>query len=134
MRLLDETEMLYPENKMLVSFLETLIWSENNIAGEPLDTQFNIQDIDQGCADLLKKVCKEFLKRVGDYTQLEHDYTQLGHDFYLTIAGHGAGFWVGDWPINGDKLTSICEEYIQSIYVFEYNNTIFVDIYYNLNK
>jgi len=30
---------------------------------------------------------------------------------WLTIAGHGAGFWDGDWPLNGDLLTQWCKSY-----------------------
>jgi hypothetical protein len=28
-----------------------------------------------------------------------------GHDFWLTRAGHGAGYWDGDYPETGARLT-----------------------------
>jgi hypothetical protein len=41
----------------------------------------------------------------------ELTYASAGHDFWLTRVGHGAGFWDGDWPKNGDALTEICKKY-----------------------
>lgn len=40
-----------------------------------------------------------------------------GHDFWLTSAGHGAGFWDGDWPKYGDLLTKKCENQEINLYV-----------------
>ena len=36
-----------------------------------------------------------------------------GHDFWLSRNGHGAGFFDGDWPENGDKLQAAAEKYGQ---------------------
>lgn len=33
----------------------------------------------------------------------------FGSDLYLTAAGHGAGFWDGDWGPVGDNLTEIAK-------------------------
>ena len=33
----------------------------------------------------------------------------FGADLYLTAAGHGAGFWDGDWDSIGDALTEIAK-------------------------
>jgi hypothetical protein len=55
----------------------------------------------------------------------EADDTDLGHDFWLTRAGHGAGFWDGDYDwLNrdgvdvGDKLTELCKRFpARSLYL-----------------
>ncbi len=38
----------------------------------------------------------------------------FGSDLYLTAAGHGAGFWDGDWAPVGDELTRIVERHAPS--------------------
>ena len=30
---------------------------------------------------------------------------QMGRDLWLTMQGHGSGFWDGDWPVYGDMFT-----------------------------
>ena len=39
------------------------------------------------------------------------EYERAGSDFHLTRNGHGAGFWDGDWPEHGDKLTELSKPY-----------------------
>ena len=34
-----------------------------------------------------------------------------GHDFWFTGCGHGCGFWDGDWPEAGNRLTEACKKY-----------------------
>ena len=36
--------------------------------------------------------------------------SEFGHDLWLTSAGHGAGFWDGDWDMDGDALTKLVEK------------------------
>lgn len=36
----------------------------------------------------------------------------FGSDLYLTAAGHGAGFWDGDWDPIGDELTAIADRHM----------------------
>jgi hypothetical protein len=66
----------------------------------------------------IKVDCAEFQRLAGglipggcnrsnEYSELE----QAGHDFWLTRNLHGAGFWDGDWPEVGDKLTAISEQF-----------------------
>lgn len=54
-------------------------------------------------ADLIPHGCR----RNNEYS----DYQQAGHDFWLTRNGHGCGFWDGDWPEVGDKLTAIAKQF-----------------------
>lgn len=39
------------------------------------------------------------------------DMGQVGHDFWLNRNGHGAGFWDGDYPVHGDKLSAIARTF-----------------------
>lgn len=38
--------------------------------------------------------------------------SHAGQDLFLTPAGHGSGFWDGDWS-NGDKLTELAREFCE---------------------
>lgn len=60
--------------------------------------------------ELAIRDCTRFLQRAGDLIT-ERGAKRAGHDFFLTRNGHGAGFWDGDWPINGDKLTEIAQSF-----------------------
>ena len=45
-----------------------------------------------------------------NYGRGREDDAYAGHDFWLTRAGHGAGFWDGDLaPEDGDALTAATE-------------------------
>ena len=55
--------------------------------------------------------CKRFREVAGVLLDEHNDDTMGAHDFWLTRNGHGAGFWDGDWPVNGDKLTEISKVY-----------------------
>ena len=35
----------------------------------------------------------------------------FGNDLYLVAAGHGAGFWYGNWDPIGDELTAIIDRH-----------------------
>ncbi len=100
-------------NEFVQSYLVTMLWSsydltDNDDNCEPLDENYGIDDI----SDELKKEsiddCKDFLTQADDMID---DYGSAGHDFWLTRNGHGAGFWDGDYPEHGDKLTEISKIY-----------------------
>lgn len=38
-------------------------------------------------------------------------WERAGHDFWLTSAGHGAGFWDRNLDVLGDHLTAACEQF-----------------------
>ena len=91
--------------------LEAALWSSTGAAGEPLEREHDIADIDQGVLERLAADCKRFqaspawqavlaseddprtARRQG-YGCVEES---AGRDFWLTRCGHGAGFWDGDW-------------------------------------
>jgi len=62
--------------------------------------------------DRLEADAKSFWYRMWYF--IEHDNQtpqQAGHDFWFTRNGHGSGFWDGDWPVYGDILTKLSENY-----------------------
>jgi len=61
----------------------------------------------------LRVMCANFLTDARDLIEDEpnQDIRSAGCDLYLTQAGHGAGFWDGDWPEHGDRLTELAENY-----------------------
>jgi hypothetical protein len=62
----------------------------------------------------IKADCDKFQELAGELTSNGctrsneySDWEMAGHDFWFTRNGHGVGFWDGDWPEVGDKLTAI---------------------------
>lgn len=43
------------------------------------------------------------------------DWTNLGHDWWLTIEGHGAGYWDRGLEEVGQKLTDACQGYFEIV-------------------
>ncbi len=90
-------------------YIETLIWSESNDSGEPLDSLYSADDLSSETLKAIKEDCEDFQQSHGG--MFKDNEEQAGHDFCLTRNGHGAGFWDGDWPEHGKALTEACEPY-----------------------
>jgi len=100
----------------LRGLLEAALWSSSDEDDEPLDSNYSIYDIDEDSLGVMSgKVAKwedanyDLIERAMYSTG--QDYEQLGHDLWLTSAGHGAGFWDGDWDPYGDELTDAAKEF-----------------------
>lgn len=108
------------------SYLETALWSSNHSAGdegeypdprgiddgEPYDSEYSPEDIDDKSLERMAKVVRKFLKTPGVKTAIAEAYVeygqedaQVGHDLWLTQNGHGAGFWDGDYGDSDDTST-----------------------------
>jgi hypothetical protein len=97
---------------MLDSYLETALWSSNDLDDKPLDS-YSISDIAASSIKSAKADLDSFVAKAGDILD-NYDDKKIGHDFWLTRNGHGAGFWDGDYEENegdGDKLTEISKEF-----------------------
>ena len=91
-------------DKFTLAYIECALWSSTDDDGEPLDDQYGIDDIAPECLAQSVEDCKAFQEEhAGLLASLDDE--QCGHDFWLTRNGHGAGFWDGDWPEIGDRLT-----------------------------
>lgn len=95
------------------AYVETALWSStdnsDDSGGEPLDKNYSVSDISEETLDQMIADCADFQERYGELFEGESE--QAGHDFWLSRNGHGAGFFDGDWPENGDKLQEAAESY-----------------------
>ena len=96
------------------TYIETALWSSHDESddrgGEPLDANYGVVDVAD--ESVLKCIadCDAFIERAGSMLA-ERGIERGMHDFWLTRNGHGAGFWDGDWPENGDALTALAESF-----------------------
>jgi hypothetical protein len=86
-----------------------MLWAttdeSDDAGGDPLDSNYDESDIHPDAMAAIESDCRAFLEAVGEHINASN-YTgrrdcdvldMAGHDFFLTRAGHGAGFWDGDW-------------------------------------
>ncbi len=107
------------------AYITAMLWSTTDestpAGGEPLDNNYGPEDLAAETLANIIRDCAAFqaeaqtiwagaLRRPsGDGTGED---SQAGHDFWLTRAGHGAGFWDMDWEAGaGGKLTEISKRY-----------------------
>jgi hypothetical protein len=95
-------------DEFTLAYIEAALWSTNDNSneqgGDPLDKNYDIEDIDK---DTLKKMvadCAQFQEAndslIMEENLVNHSYPAVeraGHDFWLTRNGHGANFLDGDW-------------------------------------
>lgn len=110
-------------DEILEALIEVMLWSSNDESDEsggvPLDENYTAADIHPKTRSYLKSVVIDFVasvdnkigKTIEDIADEErHGLDQVGHDFWLSAAGHGAGFWDGDWKKYGDALDKIARD------------------------
>lgn len=102
------------------AYITAALWSStdnsNEAGGDPLDDNYDVNDIAPETLAKMVADCERFQK-IASSMLTEDDCTyggcpaieMAGHDFWLTRCGHGAGFWDGDWPEHGDALTELCQ-------------------------
>lgn len=101
------------------SYIGCALWSSLDDE-TPLDQNYTSSDIDSLTWMKLRIEAREFFNSVFDLISINPD--QAGHDFWLTRNGHGAGFWDGDWPEHGDRLTKECKQYAEiNLYIGDDN-------------
>ena len=90
--------------QFMEAYIACALWSSTDSDDAPLDEQYSIEHIAPLTLVKIAADCRTFYERnsgmIGDRAK------RAGHDFWLTRNGHGAGFWDGDWPENGDALTA----------------------------
>lgn len=98
------------------SFLETALWSTLGFDSEDesndfmLDDRYSVSDVSESFREQCEKVMSEFMDKARHlFTDDEIENSPIEHDLWLTLHGHGAGFWDGDYE-KGDDLTAICEQ------------------------
>lgn len=98
-------------DKYTRQYLETALWASTDDNGEPLDSNYSIEDFSIEFIELAKKDITAFFERSGNLLD-NYDYETAMHDFWLTRNNHGAGFWDGDYEKDdGEKLTALSEAF-----------------------
>lgn len=107
-------------DEFLQSYIECSLWSSVDSEDNPLDSEYDTEDLAQETLDKMRKDCSKFIESITEKNLVPSynppiytDYTSsqlAGHDFWLTRNRHGAGFWARGLP-EGDKLTEIAEQF-----------------------
>jgi len=86
------------------------LWSELDDEEEPLDKNYEIEDIaPEALAEMIADAAKF---QTENWEDIQDDLFKAGLDFWLTRNRHGAGFWDGDWPKEvGKRLTKNSHAY-----------------------
>jgi len=94
------------------SYIEAMLWSSTDDDGEGLDASESFDGIAPVAMKAIEASCLAFFVKAGDLIESEPNQTveNAGYDFFLTRAGHGCGFWDGDWPVSGDALSAIVDD------------------------
>ncbi len=113
-------------DRMAYGYLIGLLWSTNDEStpsgGNPLDETFSPEDMtDEFWLQTRQDVWKFVEAEKEGYWRV--DPNRAGIDLWLTRAGHGAGFWDGDWDRMcgegvGDYLTKIVNDTFESVDVY----------------
>lgn len=107
-------------------YVETLLWSETDDNGEPLDGLYSVDDIATEALAQIQADCASFQTANEELISLAtstdspvmSNRERAAHDFCLTRNGHGAGFWDRDLGELGDQLSDAATAYgTQGLYV-----------------
>lgn len=106
------------------AYIVAALWSSNDDDGEPLDANYDENDIAPVTLEAMRTDCHQFWNDnrrniaaaayFGEYVKNNHQWSAAelaGHDFWLTRCGHGAGFWDRGLGEPGDKLTTAAKTY-----------------------
>lgn len=91
------------------AFIACALWTSD----EEVGSSATLNQFDRTSLESVIEQCQQFIHVATErgYLLPLVDMSQAGHDFWLTRAGHGAGFWDRDDVYgegNGDKLTELC--------------------------
>ena len=101
--------MIY-SREMLNSYIETALWSSVDDNGQPLDNNYDINDLSFSALRQAANELRDFCETAGELLN-DCSPTRVAHDFWLTRNSHGAGFWDGDYSKEiGKALTRISKD------------------------
>lgn len=94
--------------KFTRAYIAAALWSSCDDNGNPLDSDYDLDDISAETFAQIVEDCRCFRKDNRELLEGIDD-EQAGHDFWLTRCGHGAGFWDRGLGEVGEKLTEACK-------------------------
>lgn len=107
----------YDITEVVKHYLICALWSSNDESdesgGEPMDSNYDLDDIHPTAYATATEDCTSFLMMVSEAKIDTSWWTseQMGHDFWLTRCHHGAGFWDRGQGAAGDALTKIAHTF-----------------------
>ena len=97
----------FASDSILESYIETALWCSVDDEGEPLDKNFDINNLSRESLKQAKKDLWAFIE-MADTLLDGYALETVSHDFWLTRNRHGAGFWDGDYEESiGQALTEM---------------------------
>lgn len=96
---------------MLRQAMVTLLWSETDEDGTPLDEEHGPEDVAWEAWAEMREDLEGFMSIIEESASerareiIMGDAEQAGHDFVLTRNGHGTGFWDRGYGDAGDELS-----------------------------
>jgi hypothetical protein len=102
------------------AYIEAALWSTNDQNNEePLDKNYDVNDIDPATLAAMERECADFQKKFGHLIEDDDSPAieewgrdeMAGHEFWLTSNGHGAGFGDGNFPKHDDELYEAAQSY-----------------------
>jgi hypothetical protein len=124
-------------NPTAQALAETILYTECDSNGTPLDRNYGITDFDEKSLETLYREFQEFIQvvekqiteKIGDnwdsiddfYDLMQPSENQTEYDYILTRNRHGAGFWDGDWASEVSQiLTDAAQDQFETcVYVGE---------------
>lgn len=87
--------------EFMLAYVAAALWSsmdesDPDTGGNPLDANYDIDDINSGTLRKMEEDGRDFLK--NNWDDIAERLSDAGHDFWLTRNRTGAGFSDGDWP------------------------------------
>ncbi len=104
------------KSEIIKGFTQILLWLSCEDGGETyLDENYDIDDVSKESMTIVEQIVDRFIKESKLETlEILTANSQVGHDLYLTMNGHGTGFWDRPhlYPNNlHNALTDIVKEY-----------------------
>lgn len=107
---------------MTQGFLTCVLWAESGDPDSPLGVAPSPDDLANETRTKAHELCTDFTaycERVGIDLEAvpSMDAGSIGHDFWLTMQGHGAGFWDRGLRELGDRLTEAAKTFSADCYL-----------------
>lgn len=103
-------------NPFTKGFVEALFFTDCHCDNPELENK-TFEDLAPKTLAKIIEICAGFEMLHKALLEKAGTPEQNGHDFWLTINGHGAGFWDRGYGETGEALTQACKNY-SPIYVY----------------